>query len=145
MGYFVKKSKHGNEGMVLPSGPTSERPVTPITASLRYNTDTESLEYFNGTAFVDLAKTGLTTPGIDKIVTDGINASFTMSRESHRASIIVFIDGIYQTPGAASNYDTSGFDIVFTSIPPTGLDITIIHGLFDTYVESGNVFDVPNL
>jgi len=144
MGYFVKKDKHGNEGFVLPSGPTSERPATPIKATLRYNTDLNSLEYFNGTQFVDLAKAGFAEVGIDRYVGDNITTTFTpMSFISPTAKhLLVFVNGIYQTP--ITNYTVFGFDITFTSVIPTGEPITIIHGMSNTLVTS-DVFDVPNL
>ena len=146
MGYFVKRDKHGTEGMVIASGPTSERPITPITGAIRFNSDTVSLEYFNGTAFVDVAKAGNATPVIDKLVTDGATATYTMTvEETSEDNIVVFIDGVYQTPGSGNTYTVSSFDIVFTSIPPSSLEITIIHGLYGTYVPNTDVFDVPNL
>lgn len=146
MGYFVKKDKHGHEGFVLDSGPTADRPATPIDAHMRFNTDTNSIEYFNGTVYVDIAKAGTASTVVDKLTTDGLTATFTMTVEHTDASkIIVFIDGVYQHPGISNNYTVSGFNLIFTSIPPSGLDVTVIHGVFGTYVANGDVFDVPNL
>lgn len=145
MGYFIKKSLHGNEGHVIPSGSTADRPDVPILASLRFNTDTNSLEYFNGTVYVDVAKSGSITPTIENIVTTSTD-TYTLSTQPESAEkIAVFINGIYQTPGPTFNYTVSGFDLIFTSVPPVGLNVTVIHGLFDTYVPDSGVFDVPNL
>ena len=144
MGYFVKKDKHGSEGFILPSGTTAERPISPIKAVLRYNTDIDSLEYFNGTVFVDLAKSGFADVVVDSFVGDNINATFTpMSFAPPSAKhLLVYINGIYQTP--IINYTVTGFDITFTSIPPASEPITVLHGLSNTLVTS-DVYDVPSL
>lgn len=144
MGYFVKKDKHGAEGFVLPAGPASERMVNPINAHMRYNTDTDSIEYFNGTVYVDMAKSGNAVTTVDKLATDGITDTFTMTvEETDETRVIVFIDGLYQTPGVTKNYTVSSFDLIFTSIPPAGLEITVIHGVFGTFVPGGDVFIDP--
>lgn len=144
MGYYLKRSNVDNEGFVLPSGPTSDRPTTPIEASIRYNTDTGSIEYFNGSVYVDIAKTGRADIEVDKFTGDGVTTTFTMTKEhSIWKEILVFIDGILQLgPG---NHSVSGFDITFTEAPPNGLRIAVIHGLGSTYVDPNSVFDVPNL
>lgn len=38
-------------GMVLPSGTTAQRPASPITGQMRFNTTTGSVEVFNGTSW----------------------------------------------------------------------------------------------
>ena len=145
MGYFLKKNNIDNEGLVLPVGPTSERPLTPILASVRYNTDTNGIEYFNGTAYVEMAKTGRADIQVDKFIGDGATTIFTPMTVAHNdwTEVIVFINGIYQT--GVSNYSVSGFTITFTSPPPNTMEIVIIHGLGSTYVQSADVFDVPNI
>ena len=147
MGYFVKRQRQDIDPyFALPTGPTAERPSQPINAYMRYNTDTNSIEYFNGTVFVDIAKAGNAVTVVDKLLTDGINDTFTMTvEETDPAKVIVFIDGLYQIPGPTNNYDVSNFDLIFTSIPPSGLEVTVIHGVFGTYVPNSDVFDVPNL
>ena len=144
MGYYLKRSNIDNEGFILPSGPTVDGPATPITASIRYNTDTNGIEYFNGSNYVELSKTGRANLDVDKFTGDGITVTFTMTTEHNDyREVLVFIDGILQLgPG---NYTTSGFDITFDEPPPSGLRIAVIHGLGSTYVEDANIFDVPTL
>ncbi len=140
MGYFVKKDIMGNEGLILPSGPTSERPDTPIKAAVRYNTDTDSVEYYNGTQFVELAKTGTTDVTIDKFTGDGILTDFTMSiAYTNSEHVLVFLDGIYQTPD--DNYFVDGTTISFTSVVPNGIPIRVIHRTANTTVSSLNAVD----
>jgi len=150
MGYFVKKRHPNTEGLILPSGPTSLRPSTPAHAAMRYNTDTDSIEYFNGETevYVDIAKAGTATVVVDHLATDGINDTFTMTTEvpaDDASNIVVFISGVYQAPGLGQAYSVLGLDITFTSIPPSALTITIVHGVYGTYVPNSNVFDQPGL
>lgn len=42
----------GTEGVTLPKGTTAERPGTPVEGMLRFNTDTNLVEYYNGTQWV---------------------------------------------------------------------------------------------
>lgn len=145
MGYYLKRTNIDNEGFVLPSGPTVDRPSTPIVASARYNTDTQSIEYFNGSVYVDVAKSGNASIRVDKFTGDGITTLFTPMTVEHDdwQEILVFIDGILQLgPG---NFDVSGFDLTFTEPPPNGIRVAVVHGIGSTYVQSGDVFDVPNL
>ena len=144
MGYFLKRTNVDNEGFILPSGPTSDRPSTPIPASIRYNTDTQSIEYFNGNVYVDVAKSGSANVSVDKFTGDGITTTFTMSVEQNDwKDVLVHIDGLLQIP--PGNFDVSGFDITFSEAPPLNRKIVVYHGLNSTYVQSGDVFDVPNL
>ena len=41
--------------IVLPKGTTAERPSSPSTGALRYNTDTSTVEYWNGTSWVEVS------------------------------------------------------------------------------------------
>lgn len=45
---------HGKTSIVIPKGTTAERPTTPESAMIRYNTDDNKLEYYNGTLWVQL-------------------------------------------------------------------------------------------
>ena len=72
------RKEHGNEGpdlvgtteltspyfMVPPSGTTAERPQNPQKGTLRFNTDTASLEYFRGDT-VGWTQIEMTSPDLD--------------------------------------------------------------------------------
>ena len=57
MGNFVKNRRiqSGSTGAVLPGGDSAVRPDAPSSGLIRYNTDSASVEYFDGTQFVTLA------------------------------------------------------------------------------------------
>lgn len=41
----------GTGGMYLPSGTTAQRPVSPVTGQMRFNTTTNAVEVYNGTSW----------------------------------------------------------------------------------------------
>lgn len=129
MGYFVKNRRlqSGSSGVVLPAGGSSTRPLAPKFGLIRYNTDIAAVEYFDGIQFVTLASAGAINYTVDSFTGDGSTSVFTMSvAESSPEQIIVFVGSIYQTPGVAYTVN-SGFDITFTSAPPAGEPISVIH------------------
>jgi hypothetical protein len=129
MGTFVKNRRlqSGSSGVVLPTGSTINRPLTPVFGLIRYNTDLASIEFFNGTQFVDLMAPGEVDYVVDSFTGDGSTAIFTMSiEESSEQQIIVFVGSIYQDPTSAYTVN-GGYDITFTSAPPDGEPISVIH------------------
>lgn len=129
MGYFVKNRQlqSGSSGVVLPAGGTAIRPESPRFGLIRYNTDLAAVEFFNGSVFVQLSQSGAVTYTVDSFTGDGSTAVFTMSvQESLATQIMVFVGSIYQDTTSAYTVD-GGFDITFTSAPPAGEPITVIH------------------
>lgn len=128
MGYFLKNRRleSGSSGIVIPVGSSATRPDAPVFGLIRYNTDTGTVEYFNGSVFQSLAVTGGINYTVDGFVGDGSSINFTMSEsESAADDIIVFVGSLYQIP--TTNYTVSGFSIDFTSAPPSGVPINVIH------------------
>jgi hypothetical protein len=134
MGYFVKNRRlqSGSSGVVLPAGGSALRPQSPSFGLMRYNTDLAAIEVFNGSQFVQLAASGAIDYVVDSFVGDGSTAVFTMTvMESATTQIMVFVGSIYQDPLTAYTVD-GGFDITFTSAPPDGEPISVIHSSIDT-------------
>jgi hypothetical protein len=130
MGYYVKNRQlqSGSTGVVLPVGTTAQRPANPAAGLIRYNTDTDFLEYFNGTVFETLltATGGAVTYTVENFPGDGTDTTFAMTQTPTAIDqIIVFVGSVYQIP--TTNYTVSGADIIFTSAPPDGVTISIIH------------------
>ena len=128
MGYFVKNRQlqSGSTGVVLPTGNSTNRPDFPTFGLIRYNTDVAGVEFFNGVSFVTLAASGGITYTVDDFSGDGSTVDFTMSiTEASAEQVIVFVGSIYQI--ATTNYTVSGFNIEFTSAPPNGMSINVIH------------------
>lgn len=113
--------------MVIPTGSSATRPDAPVFGLMRYNTDTGLIEFFNGSIFQSLTVTGGINYTVDTFTGTGAQTVFTMSETvSNADEIIVFVGNLYQIP--VTNYTVDGgYDITFTSAPPDGVPINVIH------------------
>lgn len=129
MGYLLKNRQFqsGSTGMVIPTGSSATRPDAPVFGLMRYNTDLGLIEFFNGSVFQSLGVSGGINYTVDTFTGDGSSTVFTMSiQESNADEIIVFVGSLYQIP--VTNYTVDGgYDITFTSAPPNGVSISVIH------------------
>lgn len=128
MGYFLKNRQlqSGSSGVVIPSGSSATRPDAPVFGLIRYNTDTGYVEYFNGSIFQSLSVTGGVNYTVDNFTGDGVTTNFTMSVSEPAADeVIVFVGSLYQIP--TTNYTVTNYSIDFTSAPPAGVPINVIH------------------
>ncbi len=129
MGYYVKNRRlqSGSTGVRLPVGSANDRPEYPTFGMIRYNTDSASVEFYDGTIWSALSAAGAISYTVDSFNADGSTTVFTMTvAESTETQIIVFIGSIYQDPATAYTVD-GGFDITFTTAPPSGTVINVIH------------------
>ena len=129
MGNFLKNRilESGSSGVVLPSGPAAYRPDYPAFGMIRFNTDVGLCEFYNGSIWQNMGVGGIINYVVDTFIGDSVQTVFTMSiAESVATQIIVFVGSIYQEPASAYTVD-GGFDITFTSAPPTGIPINVIH------------------
>jgi hypothetical protein len=128
MGYFVKNRQlsSGSTGVGLPVGNTANQPAHPVVGMIRYNTELATPEFYNGAVFVALSQAGGIVYTLDNFVGNGVSVDFVMSLpEGQSTQIIVFVGSIYQIP--EENYTVSGTVITFSSAPPSGLPINVIH------------------
>jgi len=129
MGYFVKNRQlqSGSTAVVLPVGSASNRPDAPTFGMIRYNTTSAAVEFYDGSIWAALSAAGAISYTVDDFNADGSTLVFTMSvAESSETQIIVFIGSIYQDPATAYTVD-GGLNITFTSAPPNGTVINVIH------------------
>ena len=122
-----------NAAVEIPSGGTAERPATSKAGDLRFNTDTNKMEYFDGSSFVQFSKEGAVPVTQDSFTGDGVTTAFTMSTSvtsNQTQRIVVAVGNVYQNP--ASAYTLSGTTITFTSPPGDTETITVIHGYDST-------------
>jgi hypothetical protein len=127
MGNFVKNRQlqSGSSGVVIPTGPTSQRPDAPTFGLIRFNTDTGFCEFFNGTIFQNMGVGGTVSFDVITDTGDGSTVDFTLNFEySDPTQLIVFVGSIYQEPTVA--YIVSSFTLTFTSAPAAGIPINII-------------------
>ena len=133
-GVFLKNREiaSGSTSIRIPFGATNERPNDPVFGVFRYNTSTGSMEYFDGTVFQQVAKSGEANITVDNFTGDNSTLTFTLSTSVSAADqTIVFISNIYQQPSTYS-ITGGGNDITLTGAPLSGEPINVIHGLGNT-------------
>lgn len=119
----------GTKGFVVPAGSSANRPVHPITATIRFNSDTANVEFYNGTQWVTLSPAfPIANQTIDG---DGVNDTFALDQSSTADTVLVTINGVTQTP--VLDYVVSGLYITFTTVPQEGdvIQIRFLAGVFD--------------
>lgn len=131
-GYFVKNRaipNLSNNHLQLPAGSSEIRPIAPLVGGLRFNTDTGSLEVFNGASFIQVANAGKAPITVDSFTGDGSTLTFSMSELADTATeILVFVGSVYQQPDTVYSVTGSGNDVTFTEAVPAGMEINVIHG-----------------
>lgn len=117
----------------LPNGPTGSRPGEPSTGEVRYNTTSGNVEFFDGTAFQNVAIKGNVSITKDSFTGDGSTVSFVLSlTPSDENNILVFVGNVFQNPDVA--YTLSGATITFSSPPPDTHTVVVLHGFDSTSV-----------
>ena len=122
-----------DKAIEIPAGTTADRPTVSKAGDLRFNTSTNKMEYFDGSAFAQFSKEGNVAITQDSFTGDGSTTAFTMSQAvtSNQAQrVIVAVGNVYQNP--ASAYALSGTSITFTSPPGAAETITVLHGIDST-------------
>ena len=97
-------------------GTTAQRPTTPTTGDLRFNSTTTALEVYNGSAFVTVGSNDTITS--QTFAGDNSTVAFTLNAAATTASVIVSINGTVQTPTTA--YAVSSTTLTFTEAPASG-------------------------
>jgi hypothetical protein len=102
----------GNSAITLPIGDTGLRPVIADLGDIRYNTDINGIEFYNG----DWTST---TPIIRKqiINPDGVSQAYTLTYSASEDGILVNINGVISQAGAG--YTVVGTTITFAEAPLT--------------------------
>lgn len=100
-------------GLVVATGNTVQRPAPATTGTLRFNTDSQRLEVYDGAEW-DQVVSDVT---LQIITPDGANISYSLDRTSTTAALLVSINGVVQLPTVA--YTVAGNVITFAEIPLT--------------------------
>jgi hypothetical protein len=105
---------YGNTALWLPTGNTTARPTNASAGYIRFNTDTNNFEYFDGTNWDVPGAATITSATINP---DGTSNTYSLGYTTTSAGIIVSINGTLQQPGNA--YNVTGNSITFTETPLT--------------------------
>ena len=117
----------GTDAIKIPAGTEAERP-TGVAGMLRYNSDDAQFEgYTTEWGAIAGSGGGGGTVTIEKNIYsgDGVDTTFdTTSAIVSENNVQVYIDGVYQSK---DNYTTSGSTVTFSTPPPNGVSVELIH------------------
>jgi len=122
-----------NDSMLIPVGTTAQRPGSPVTGMVRFNTTTNNLEFYDNDSW-ETAGSAFTVVTSDTFTGDGSTTAFTLAAEQTTNSVLVFINGVSQEPGTA--YSVSGTTITFTEAP-VDTDEIEVRGITTTSTVGG--------
>lgn len=128
----------GTNALTVPVGQISERP-SGVKGDLRYNSSSNTIEFFNGLAWFSLSTTN--TIGSDVFNGDGSTVQFTLSENATSTGTILTLNGLVQSPGNA--YTVTGNILLFTEAPAVGDRIEVRY-LTDYQVVSTLVDPIPD-
>jgi fibronectin-binding autotransporter adhesin len=100
--------------VLIAVGNTLQRPSTGVTGMIRFNTTTDSLEYYDNDSWTS-AGTTFSIVVADSFVGNGTANTFTLSQTGTTAATIVSINGIVQIP--TTSYSVTGNVLTFTEAP----------------------------
>ena len=86
---FVNPTFTGTGFMLIPKGTTAQRPVSPVDGQMRYNTDTNQFEGYQGGAWGQLGG-GATGGGADEVFVENgvtVTTSYTLSTNKNAESV----------------------------------------------------------
>lgn len=100
-----------SSGLLLPVGNTAQRPSPVNQGTVRYNTDLDRVEVYDGAGWEDIVAnvTNQTLNG------DGSTTVFALDRNSTTAAALIMINGVVQLPTTA--YSITGNSLTFTQAP----------------------------
>jgi hypothetical protein len=109
-------------GLVIPVGNSLQRPDPAQTGTVRFNTEVQRVEIYDGNGWEDI----VSNVAVQIITPDGSSLSYVLDRSSTAAALLVATNGVVQLPGVA--YTVAGNVIAFAE-PPLTSDIIDIRFL----------------
>ena len=138
MGRFLKNTEirqADQYSVVVPFGTTDVRPTSPVIGQLRYNTTLNALEVYSYGVWQKFSMVGNVEIVKDIFVGDGSSTSFGAMTYSYafgeEAMTMVFIGNTHQNPAISYTYNGTT-SITFTSPPPLGHSIVVLHNYTST-------------
>jgi hypothetical protein len=105
---------NSTDSILIPIGSSSQRPATSTAGMIRYNSQSNQLEFYNGSSWISAGST-FTVVTAQQFTGDGSTTTFTLSQSSTTAATIVSINGVLQIPTTA--YTVTGTTLTFTEAP----------------------------
>lgn len=141
MGRFIKNRelKSGSHSIRLPMGTTILAPNDPVTGLFRFNHPKNRVEVYRSNRWVPLAfAPEIDFPFKETFYGTGTQVVFGPMRykypKNNEIYVRIYVHNVFQNPGVA--YTIDDYSITFTSPPPDGHAIVVMHG-----TVPGDVFE----
>jgi hypothetical protein len=119
--------------LTIPTGNTAQRPVSPETGAIRFNTAITQVEVWDGAQW-EVVGSDFVSITNQVINGDGSTDVFTLDQSTTTAAIIVATNGVVQQPGVA--YTVTGNSITFAEPPQISDTVDIRFTAAVTYVNA---------
>lgn len=131
----------GSGALQISTGTQAQRPADAATGAIRFNTDTNSPEYYGGSSWVPMGPAMIAS---QSITPNGTSDVYTLDQNATADGIIVSINGTLQQPGTAYIVN-SGNLIVFAEVPQVTdiIDIRFMSAAIILEENSGVVSTAP--
>ena len=107
----------GTDSQMIPVGTSAQRPGTPATGMIRFNTTVDAFEFYDADSWTT-AGSDFTVIATQVFNGDNSTVAFTLGSSQTTASCIVSINGVVQLPTTA--YAVSTTTLTFTEAPLSG-------------------------
>lgn len=137
MGRYIKNFETDTNAYAvrLPVGNGLIAPNRPVNGQVRYNKDSNRIEYYANNSWHGIAKQGNVAILKDQFYPNGVVTMFgPMSKQyqpGEEANLLVFIGGVFQNAGTSYQLFNNEY-IEFTSAPPNNEIIVVLHNLNST-------------
>lgn len=119
--------------LTIPVGNTAQRPGSPETGAIRFNTAITQVEVWDGAQW-EVVGSDFVSITNQTINGDGSTDTFTLDESTTTAAVIVATNGVVQQPGVA--YTVTGNSITFAEAPQISDTIDVRFTAAVTYVNS---------
>ncbi len=119
--------------LTIPAGNTAQRPGTPETGAMRFNTAITQVEVYDGAQW-EVVGSDFVSITNQVINGDGSTVVFSLDESTTEAAIIVATNGVVQQPGVA--YTVAGNVITFAEAPQISDTVDVRFTAAVTYVNA---------
>jgi hypothetical protein len=106
----------GTNGVIIPTGNVSQRPDDASIGTLRFNSETQQLEVYDGAQWVAATNSQAVIQN-QTIESDGISTQYSLIQDARADGILVTVNGVMQTPDVDYTVPGNGNVIQFTTAP----------------------------
>jgi hypothetical protein len=141
MARYLKNTqlKGGSYSVQLPMGTNAIGPTSPVNGQIRFNQNTNKIEFYYNSIWNQVAKIGTVEIDVDVLALSVLTAEYPMQhsyRTGEEANVLVFVGGVQQTPLINYQFEQSGLSSNLLYLQPgpgdDGQTLVVIHNLNST-------------